>query len=157
MMIGRELRKVPANWEHPKGDDGRYQPMREEFYGDALNEWLRNHNEWEGGTHPNLIETPELKKKYPFWAMWESNPPDVKHYQTKKYLPEELTHIQLYEDTSEGTPVSPVFRADELDKLCEYAAENCTTFARFKTTKEEWFKMLGGGLVYHQSDNALFI
>ena len=74
--------------------------------------------------------------------MWGGNPPDVEYYQTKKYLPEELTHIQLYETTSEGTPKSPVFKADELEILCEYAAENCTTFASFKATKEEWFEAL---------------
>lgn len=155
--MGRELRKVPANWEHPKKDDGRYHPMFDKFYGDALADWLKEHEQWENGTHPDLIDKPERKEEYPFYAMWGGNPPDVEYYQTKKYLPEELTHIQLYETTSEGTPKSPVFKADELEKLCEYAAENCTTFASFKATKEEWFKMLSEDFVYHQSGNAIFM
>ena len=155
--MGRELRKVPANWEHPKNDNGKYKPMYDEFYGDAFAEWLKNHNEWINGTHSDLIERPELKDKYPFYAMWSGNAPDVEYYQTKKYSEEELTHIQLYQTTSEGSPISPVFKADELEKLCEWASENATTFANFKTTKEQWMKMLGENLVIHQEGNVLFM
>lgn len=155
--MGRELRKVPANWEHPKRPDGRYQPMFDKYYGDALKLWLQENEAWENGTHKDLICNPSLKDDYPFYAMWGGNPPDVDYYQTKKYSPEELTHIQLYETTSEGTPKSPVFRADQFDDLCEYAAENCTTFASFKATKEQWAEMLSGGFVFHKEGSAIFI
>ena len=155
--MGRELRKVPANWEHPKKSDGRWQPMFETFYGDALADWLKEHQQWEDGTHPDLQEKPERKTEYPFYAMWGGNPPDVEYYQTKKYSEEELTHIQLYESTSEGTPCSPVFAKEDFEKLCEYAAENCSTFADFKATKEQWMKMLGDGFVSHQEGNVIFI
>ncbi len=155
--MGRELRKVPANWEHPKKDDGRYHPMYDEFYGDALNKWLEEHTKWLDGTHEDLKDKPERKEQYPFYAMWGGNPPDVEYYQTKKYLPEELTHIQLYESTSEGTPKSPVFRADQFEELCEYAAKNVSTFTDCMATKEQWMKMLGDGFVYHQEGNAIFM
>lgn len=155
--MGREIRKVPANWEHPKKDDGKYHPMYNEYYGDALAEWLNDHNQWEAGTHPDLIDNSARKEEYPFYAMWGGNPPDVEYYQTKKYSDEDLTHIQLYEDTSEGTPLSPVFKADEFEKLCEWAAENATTFASAKASKERWMKMLSDGLVYHQEGNITFI
>ena len=52
----------------------------------------------------------------------------------------EKTHIQLYENTSLGTPVSPVFKSNEIEKLCEYASENCTTFSDYKATKQEWIE-----------------
>ena len=155
--MGRELRKVPEGWEHPKNNDGSYQPMYDRFYGDALNDWLKENQQWEDGTHPDLVDHPERKEKYPFFAMWDGGPPDVNYYQTKKYKPEELTHIQLYETTSEGTPKSPVFKANELEKLCEYAAKNCTTFADFKITKEEWFRMLSDGFVFTKRGNVIFI
>jgi len=154
--MGRELRKVPANWEHPK-KDGRWQPMHNTYYGEALQEWITNNEMWSKGTHPDIVRDPSLKEKYPFYAMWNGDAPDVNYYQTKKYLPEDLTHIQLYESTSEGTPLSPVFRADELEKLCEWAAENASTFASFKASKDEWFKMLSNDFVFHQSGNAIFI
>jgi hypothetical protein len=155
--MSREIRKVPENWEHPKKSNGEYHPMHDEFYGDVLNEWIENNKKWADGTHQDLIDNPALKEEYPFFSMWSDDAPDVAYYQTVKYPAEQLTHIQLYEDCSEGTPVSPVFKADEFEKLCEYAAENCTTFADFKASKEDWMKMLEDGLVYHQQGNAIFL
>lgn len=155
--MGRELRRVPKDWEHPKKDDGNYHTMFDEYYGDAFERWLKEHNQWKDGTHPDLIEKPERKKECPFYAEWGGNPPDVEYYQTKKYTDKELTHIQLYETTSEGSPCSPVFKADQFEELCEYAAENCTTFASFKTTKEEWMKMLKNDLVCHKQGNIIFM
>lgn len=155
--MGRELRKVPANWQHPKMSNGNHQPLFNEYYKDALDEWLKNHNAWIDGTHPDLLEDPALKEKYPFYAMWDNNPPDIEYYHHVKYKPEDLTHIQLYETTSEGTPVSPVFPASDIEKLCEWAAENCTTFADFKASKEQWLKMLKDGMLSHQHGNVMFI
>lgn len=50
--------------------------------------------------------------------------------------------FQLWENTSEGSPISPVFKT--LDELCEWAAENETVFASIKASKEEWMAQLGG-------------
>lgn len=156
--MGRELMKVPADWQHPKDEYGKYKPMHiDRFYEDELKEWFDNHSKWLDGSHPDLLEEPERKKEYPYYAMWAGDPPDVEYYNTRKWTPEEATHIQLYQTTSEGTPITPIFRADELEKLCEYAAENCTTFASYKATKEEWMRMLGDGFVFHQQGNAIFI
>ena len=71
------------------------------------------------------------------FAEWDGEKP-VKEDYMPEWKDEELTHIQLYENTSEGTPISPVYLASEIEKLCEYAAENCPTFADFKASKEEW-------------------
>jgi len=155
--MGRIIRKVPEGWEHPKDSDGNYIPMFNKYYGDALNEWLHNHQLWEAGTHPDLLSGDASKEKYPFYAMWNGDAPEIERYQTKKYTPEELTHIQLYEETSEGTPESPVFKADELEKLCEYAAENCTTFANYTASKEEWMEMLKNNVVYSKVGNYFLI
>jgi len=54
--------------------------------------------------------------------------------------PPEGEGYQLWETTSEGSPSSPVFKT--LDELCEWCAENATTFASNKATKEQWRKML---------------
>jgi hypothetical protein len=155
--MGRELRRVSENWKHPKDDNNNWHPMFNKYYGDALNDWMIQHKQWEDGIHPDLIRDPKLKLKYPFYSQWGGNAPDVEYYQTEKYTEEELTHIQLYETTSEGTPISPVFKSDELDKLCEFAAENCTTFADFKATKEEWLKMLSDDFVCVKLGNVTFI
>lgn len=62
--------------------------------------------------------------------------------------------FQLWETTSEGSPVSPVFAT--LDELCEYAAANCNTFADQTATAEQWRSMLDGGLVTvaYEDDNG---
>lgn len=83
--------------------------------------------------------TPELKKAHEEWEPTE--PPEGPGY-------------QLWETTSEGSPVSPVF--ESLDALCEWAAEHATTFADCKATAEEWKKMLDDGFVYARSGNNMF-
>lgn len=71
------------------------------------------------------------------------------------YEPPTGDGYQLWETTSEGSPVSPVFA--DFDELCEWCEDYATTFADFKTTKEEWAKMLSEDNVYHKQGNAIFI
>jgi len=54
---------------------------------------------------------------------------------------------QLWENTSEGSPTSPVFST--LDELCAWAAENATTFADFHASAADWKRMLSEGTVAH--------
>ena len=63
-----------------------------------------------------------------------------KHKVKWYYDPPKGKGYQLWENVTEGSPCSPVFRT--LDELCEWAEKNATTFANFKATKEEWKKML---------------
>ena len=52
--------------------------------------------------------------------------------------------------------MTPVF--ESLEKLCEYCEiEKVSVFGRNTATKEEWFKMLDDGFVYHKEGNAVFI
>lgn len=54
--------------------------------------------------------------------------------------PPEGEGYQLWETTSEGSPITPVFAT--IEELCEYAALNCTVFASDKVTAEQWRSML---------------
>jgi hypothetical protein len=83
---------------------------------------------------------PEIKKRYESWEKFE--PPVGEGY-------------QLWENTSEGSPESPVFIT--LEELCEWCAENATTFANFKATKEEWKSMFEADFVFHKQGNNIFI
>lgn len=62
---------------------------------------------------------------------------------------------QLWDTTSEGSPQSPVF--ETLDALCEWCADNATTFADFKATKEKWKKMFDADFVCHEMGNVVFM
>lgn len=73
----------------------------------------------------------------------------------KEEEPPEGEGFQLWETTSEGSPISPVFPS--LDALCEWAEVHATTFGNFRATKDEWMKMLEGGLVSHTEGNMTFI
>jgi len=115
--MGRQLRKVAENWQHPKNENGNYIPLLDGKFSERLAKW-----------------EDELNMTF---AEWDGEKP-VKEDYMPEWKDEELTHIQLYENTSEGTPISPVYLASEIEKLCEYAAENCSTFADFKASKEEW-------------------
>lgn len=53
--------------------------------------------------------------------------------------------FQLWQFTSEGSPISPVFAT--LTELCEYAAANCTVFAGSTASAEGWEQMLTDGFV----------
>jgi hypothetical protein len=69
--------------------------------------------------------------------------------------PPEGDGFQLWETTSEGSPISPVF--DSLEKLCEWAERNATTFGSSTATKEDWKQMLSDDFVYHKEGNHIFI
>jgi len=58
----------------------------------------------------------------------------------QKTEPPEGVGYQLWETTSEGSPISPVF--ESLDALCAWCEENATVFGPVKTTRAEWREML---------------
>lgn len=121
--MGREIRKVPPNWEHPKRDNGSYQPMYDQSAGEQFEEWL---DEFEAF---KAKELEEACKEYgydpsdPYSAFCDYNggPPDHEYYRPN-WKPEEATWLQVYETVSEGTPVSPPFATPE--ELIEYLVEN---------------------------------
>ena len=63
--------------------------------------------------------------------------------------------FQLWETTTEGSPVSPVF--ETLDELCEWCESNYTVIAVMKVSKEQWKEMLDADFVYAKVGNAVFI
>ena len=76
-------------------------------------------------------------------------------YTQERYDPPSGPGYQLWETTSEGSPVSPVFAT--LDELCAWCEVNATTFATMRASAAEWYRMLNDGLVYHQEGGILFI
>jgi len=88
-------------------------------------------------------------------VLWQSDKIKKLHDEWKKFEPPFGDGYQLWETTSEGSPISPVF--ESLDKLCEWASKNATTFALFKASKEQWMSMLDDDFVCHKEGNAIFI
>lgn len=140
--MGRECFRVPMDWEHPKGDDGQFQPMHmdRDFVSEA-NDWLRKANQWNDGTHPDLVEDVTLKEEFPFYWMWDGDPPDAKYY--RPVWRSEPTHYQMYETTSEGTPISPVMESPET--LARWLADHgASAFGRETASYEAWLPICYG-------------
>jgi len=142
--MGREIRKVAANWQHPKNEKGNYIPLLDDKFSEILAKWEEQNAQWEKGFRSDWNggwirkEADELNMTF---AEWDVEKPVMENYMPE-WKDEELTHIQLYENVTEGTPISKVYKANELDKLCKYAAKNCTFFMNFKASKEEWMQIL---------------
>ena len=158
--MGREIRRVAANWQHPKNKQGNYIPLFENFK-KRLTEWDEANEQWNKGFKESWNEgekwIPKEGDDMNFtYESWNGERPVEEEYMPE-WSEEEKTHIQLYETTSEGTPTTPVFKADEFEQLCKYAAKKCFTFADCEATKEEWMEMLSDGLVYTTRGNITFI
>lgn len=125
--MGREIRRVPPSWEHPKtpGDwasPGEYFPLLDETLEGARREWLEDCARWlEGGVPSSYIhiEHPEeLLAKYPrtvagYIEMGHPFPTDKDGEYRRPEYTEEATAYQIYENVSEGTPMSPVFPTED--------------------------------------------
>jgi len=63
--------------------------------------------------------------------------------------------FQMWENTSEGSPCSPVFKT--FDELCEWCADNASIFGtKDFVSKEEWAKALGDGFYTLNNGNIIF-
>lgn len=107
--MGREIRKVPAGWEHPKDEHGNYIPMYDEYYGDVISEWIRDNELWMQGKHPDQLSGDEDTNSIKFYAEYWGDPPSVETHRTIEWKDDEVTCFQYYENVTEGTPLSPVF------------------------------------------------
>ena len=53
--MGRELRHVPADWAHPKNDQGYWHPQHERLYRVAAAEYAEALAKWESGEDPDRV------------------------------------------------------------------------------------------------------
>ena len=127
-MGHREVRPVPVGWEHPT-EPGTYSDGKPRYMPLHSREHLRYSLKF-------YEDNPQYASE------WEYNPAD--------YMPEipEGTPLgyQLYETTSEGTPVSPVFATlEELAAYCGDPANDVTVFASMTWTAEQWLASFKAG------------
>ena len=127
--MGREVRRVPANWQHPKDElTGRYKPLYSgECYAQSAAEFMEKANA-EG-----LQEAID----------WHGQAPDKNDYMPD-WPESERTHYMMYEDTSEGTPISPAFATPE--ELARWLADTgASAFGDSTASYEAWLRVANGG------------
>lgn len=145
--MGREVRKVPANWQHPKNDNGTYIPLHGRSFATEDAEWNLEYEKWNEGFRRNFSSDgwvprteDELNMRFTEWHGRRPNPDD--------YMPAwsdaEKTHWQMYEDTTEGTPISPVMESPE--SLARWLADTgASAFAGMTATYEQWLSTINRG------------
>lgn len=110
--MGREVRMVPPDWQHPKTAEGNYQPLfeRDEYMSERLDD-----------PENELTEADFM--------------PD---------FGDKATHYCMYENVSEGTPISPPFATPE-DLAGWLADTGASAFAGQTADYEHWLRVAKGG------------
>lgn len=122
--MGREIRRVPKNWEHPKESNGNYESLVDDYIGSLkyykkeVEEFIEQMTEViESGDvkiYDTLFKTPQ--EAFDYLTEDEITPPDI-----HDYMPEGSWY-QLFENVSEGTPLSPPFETKE--ELIKWLTDN---------------------------------
>ena len=136
--MGREVRRVPVDWQHPE-ENGRPIPLYGRRFSEAWREWAEDEELFKRGLQrtweKEIIPIPD-KYKDKTSEQWHGSAPVAKDYMPE--WPEEIkTHFQMYEDTSEGTPISPVM--ETLEQLARWLADNnASALGNQTATYEQW-------------------
>jgi hypothetical protein len=153
--MSRVVRKVPKDWQHPRytvadapypGHVGRHKPL---FDGaklaPRLAEWDEGAAQWEKGFvegYGDVKWEPRGKEESETYAEYAGSRPDPADY-TPNWPEAERTHLMMYEDTSEGTPISAAFETPE--ELARWLTDNnASAFGDMGASYEGWLKACGG-------------
>jgi hypothetical protein len=142
---------VPANWQHPKKQvpdycTGRmveqYKPLAPaDCYQARVDEWDEECAKWKVGWRPDYCTDPEARAMT--YEQYSSQRPHRDDYMPD-WPAEQCTHLMMYEDTSEGTPISPAFETPE--ELARWLVDNkASAFGSNTASYEEWLRVARGG------------
>lgn len=138
--MGREVRRVPADWQHPKDERGNYVPLRNGPFEKAAREWDEEAAKWARGEFPDYASP---KSRLLSYEEWNGARPKRENYMPT-WTPEQATHLMMYEDTSEGTPISPAFATPE--ELARWLADtSASAFGNSTASYEQWLRVARGG------------
>jgi hypothetical protein len=144
--MGRQVRRVPLDWQHPTDAHGQYIPLFKGPYEERRRRWEEGKAKWAEGLRENLRgewipRAPDEQERS--YEDGEGQCPQPEDYMPA-FTPEDCVGWQLYETTSEGTPISPVFETPEA--LARWLAETgASSFARMTASYEQWLAMIHQG------------
>jgi hypothetical protein len=153
--MSREVRRVPADWVHPKLNDGygeyyhdgtpRLRGLNTDF-SKRLADWKNEKDHWEAGNYPSYISEESRQDAMAGRLSFEEYYGDAPKRQDymPEWTPEEATHFQMYETCSEGTPISPVMETPEALALW-LAANGASSFGSSTATYDQWLATIKAG------------
>lgn len=144
--MGREVRHVPADWQHPKKlmfnhctlcMEEAYKPLhRGEEYQPSVDQWDEECAKWKAGWRPDCCSVEDCAMAY---EQYEGQRPHRDDYMPNWPI-EDRTHLMMYENTTEGTPISPAFATAE--ELARWLVDNnATWFGSSTCTYETWLRV----------------
>lgn len=147
--MGREVRKVRADWKHPTTDGKEnYIPLHEDSFTDAQTKWDEAKRQWDAGfTRDWSADGIAFKAKdaedTETYEEYAGERPTQYEYMPY-WKPEERTHLQMYETCTEGTPISPVMETPE--ELARWLADNgASSFGSSTASYEDWLATIKQG------------
>lgn len=144
--MGREVRRVRKDWVHPRDSRGNPIPLHNQSFSEALAEWEESRDRWDRGFVRTWSDDEPWRTRRDddgdFNGWYGSRPVP------EEYMPdwpeEERTHLQLYENVSEGTPISPPMPDEE--SLAHWLADNGANANAGETASyESWLAMIRQG------------
>lgn len=149
--MGREVRRVPAGWVHPKYTEetartsrhvGTCIPLHEgRDLASSQKEWDKSEALWREGLRPDRSQK-QTNDPYQFSEYYGSRPTYDEHM--PNWPEDQRTHYMMYENTTEGTPISPVFATPE--ELARWLADNnASAFGHMTATYDQWLRVCQGG------------
>lgn len=147
--MSREVRRVPASWQHPcDALTGKVKPLLSGTYKEIHAEWVDGFLQWQKGLMRNYGPDGgwvDRTKEFPnmTYSEYAGREPAANDYMPQ-WQASECTHYQLYETTSEGTPISPVMESPEA--LAKWLEENkASAFGSHTATYAQWLAMINRG------------
>ena len=146
--MGRQVRMVPPNWNHPKNQEGKFIPLLKGDFATADAEWNEEYAAWQRGETRSYKAGEKWEPKCAAalacdsYTEWNGRRPSPDDYMPT--FPEGVaTMLMMYEDTSEGTPISPAFAIPE--ELARWLADNgASALGSSKATYEQWLATCKG-------------
>lgn len=125
-FMGIAVRRVPSDWVHPKDENGRHVPLRNGLdFERRTREWDEGAAKWQQGLRKDLdtgdwvlIEAHLRGMAYTECAGSRPDP----HEFTPPWPAHQCTHWQMYEEVTEGTPISPACVSPE--ELARWMADH---------------------------------
>lgn len=128
--MGREIRRVPKKWEHPKNNrystgNKDFKPLMDDYVGslkyykESVDDFIKYMTEVVKKGKVKIYDTTYTVPKEVYDYLTEDGqmePPDIRNYMPSGEW------YQLYENVSEGTPLSPPFETKE--ELVDWLSNN---------------------------------